>query len=325
MVGAHGHADARMDVDGVSVEGHLDFQRSRDRFGNPLRVAQPAARHEDGKLVAADAGDGVGRTADDRAQPGGDLAQQHVADRMAERFVDMPEMIEIENQHGDRRARARAGCDRLLHAIREQHLRRQTRQRVTMGEFGHFRHVGRDAFLHRAKCRQQHPDFVLAHSGRNRRKVARGGTTHGGGHFAQRANDSSRQGQPDHRRCADPQQGDQPEPLLQPVERFQRRRQRPLQYPDGGIVGAWREVDDPRDHIVAELRVAIGADRGIPVGADVAREIRPRRLRQRAGAGLPLAALGSAQQRDLEPGQTAHFLRHCVVDPDASGNPHRRL
>ena len=60
MVGAHGHADARMDVDDVPVEGHLDLQRPRDGFGNPLGVAQPATRHQDGELVAADAGDGVG-------------------------------------------------------------------------------------------------------------------------------------------------------------------------------------------------------------------------------------------------------------------------
>ena len=166
-------------VDDVPVERHPHLQRARDGLGDALRIADAAAGHQDGELVAADAGDAVVRAANHRPQPRRDLAQQHVADRMAERFVDVPEVIEIEDQHGDGRARARAGGDRLIEAIGEQHPRRQARQLVAVRELGHPRYVGRDPRLHRAKGHGELADLVARASrwrwanSRRRRRDAR--------------------------------------------------------------------------------------------------------------------------------------------------------
>ena len=137
VVGTHGHADAGVHVDHVPVERHPHFERAAHGLGDALGIADAAARHEDRELVAADARDAVARAADDRAQAGGDLAQQHVADRVAERFVDVAEMVEIEDQHRDRRAGAGTGGDRLIEAVREQHPRRQAGERVAVSELGH--------------------------------------------------------------------------------------------------------------------------------------------------------------------------------------------
>ena len=101
--GAYDEAIGRLARQGVSGED-LFFALALEDLRQAADLFRPAF----------DASDGVGRAADDRPQPGGNLAQQHVADGVAERFVDMPEMIEIEYQHGDGRARARAGCDRLV-------------------------------------------------------------------------------------------------------------------------------------------------------------------------------------------------------------------
>ena len=108
VIGTHGDADAGPDIDDVAVERHPHFERTHDGLGDALGIADAAACHEDGELVAADAGDAVASATDDGAQAGRHLAQQHVADRMTERFVDVPEVVEIEDQHGDRRAGARA-------------------------------------------------------------------------------------------------------------------------------------------------------------------------------------------------------------------------
>ena len=42
---------------------------------------------------------------------------------------------------------------------------------------------------------------------------------------------------------------------------------------------------------------------------------------ERAGARLPFALLRPAQERDVEPGHPAHFLRHRIVDPNPRGEP----
>ncbi len=199
VVGTHGHADAGADVDDVPVERHPHFEGAHHRLRDALGIADAAAGHQDGELVAADAGDAVVRAADDRAQPGRDLAQQHVADRMAERFVDMAEVIEIEDQHGDGRARARAGGDRLVEAIGEQHARRQARELVAVSELGHPRHVGRDACLHRAKRRDEVADLVLARRHVDRRVVAGAHAPGRGGDGAHRLDDAAREQEPDER------------------------------------------------------------------------------------------------------------------------------
>ena len=64
----------------------------------------------------------VGRTM--RAQPVGDRGQQPVADRMAERVVDLLELVEIDEQHGAAVERARR-AQRVLELVVEEGAVRQ--------------------------------------------------------------------------------------------------------------------------------------------------------------------------------------------------------
>ena len=101
-VAAVGHdADADGGVNLVAVDGKRRRQHvadlGRQRF-DIADVRDDVLQH--GEFVAAEAGDQVG-LAHARFQPFGDQAQQIVAHRMAERVVDVLEMIEIEIVHGE--------------------------------------------------------------------------------------------------------------------------------------------------------------------------------------------------------------------------------
>ena len=83
----------------------VDIVRPGDRLADALGQRHRVGRildagHDDGELVAAEPGDGVGR-AGAAAQPLGDDLEQLVADRVAERIVDAFEVIEIEAEHGE--------------------------------------------------------------------------------------------------------------------------------------------------------------------------------------------------------------------------------
>ena len=65
------------------------------------------------------------RRADDRGQ-------QHVADRVAERIVDVLEAVEIEKQHRELAAAAMRAGDRLSDAVREERAIGQSGQRVVV-------------------------------------------------------------------------------------------------------------------------------------------------------------------------------------------------
>ena len=80
------------------------FTSSARRMASATRCASldAAARHHDREFVAADPRDAVARAPDDRAQPRRDFAQQQVADRVPERFVDVRELIEVEDQQRHR-------------------------------------------------------------------------------------------------------------------------------------------------------------------------------------------------------------------------------
>ena len=88
----------------------------------------------DGELVAAEPADGID-LADAGLQPLGDGAQQFVADRMAERIVDLLEMIDVDREHGKAAAAAHVG-DRLLDALAEHHAIGQAGERVVAGHVG---------------------------------------------------------------------------------------------------------------------------------------------------------------------------------------------
>ena len=96
----------------------------------------------DGELVAAHAGDGVG-LAHQRAQPIGHQLQQLVAGRMAQRVVDVLEVVEVE-QVGGHDLAALDARQRLLQALVEQHAVGQAGQRVVQR---HVRDLGLRAAL----------------------------------------------------------------------------------------------------------------------------------------------------------------------------------
>ena len=137
VLGTHGDADARPDIDDVPVERHPHFERTYDGLRDTLGIADAASCHENRELVAADAGDAVAPAPDDGPQSGRHLAQQHVADRASERIADMADMIEIQDQHPDGCAGTRAGGNRLVETIGEQYPRRQPCELVAVSELGH--------------------------------------------------------------------------------------------------------------------------------------------------------------------------------------------
>ena len=87
------------------------------------------AVEQDGELVAAEAGDRVGR-AHRRLEPPRDLLQDRVAGRVAEAVVDGLEVVEVDEHDADRRASATRAHDRVLDAVGEQRAVGEARDRV---------------------------------------------------------------------------------------------------------------------------------------------------------------------------------------------------
>ena len=96
----------------------------------------------DGELVAAHARDGVG-LAHQRAQPVGHHLQQLVAGGMAQRVVDVLEVVEVEQVDRHHLA-ALDARERLLEPLVEQHAVGQVGQRVVQR---HVRDLGLGAAL----------------------------------------------------------------------------------------------------------------------------------------------------------------------------------
>ena len=67
-------------------------------------------------------------------QPQRDVADQLVADRMAERVVDVLEMVEIDVEHGRRRAAALDLADHRFEPLAEKVTVRQAAQRIVQRE-----------------------------------------------------------------------------------------------------------------------------------------------------------------------------------------------
>ena len=88
------------------------------------------AADEDGEVVAAEARDDV-RVLDAAHEPGGDAAQQLVADRVAERVVDALEVVEVDEHHGHLARGAR--LERLAHLLAEQRAVGEAGERVVAG------------------------------------------------------------------------------------------------------------------------------------------------------------------------------------------------
>ena len=122
-------ADARADRDLVPVDVVVSLQAVDDALGEHRSLVE---RHhgilQHHELVAAEAGDHVA-FAHDRAQPLGDRDEQEVAARMAERVVDLLELVEIDEVHGAHLLR-RAGGKRVVHAAAQDGAVGQSGERV---------------------------------------------------------------------------------------------------------------------------------------------------------------------------------------------------
>ena len=99
-----GDADRGADDDVVAADRIGRAERIDDAAGDSLqRVGIGFAGGDDGEFVAAEPRHQI-LAAHDAAQPLGDVENELVADVMAERVVDVLEVIEIDIEHGGRRA-----------------------------------------------------------------------------------------------------------------------------------------------------------------------------------------------------------------------------
>ena len=115
VLGPAGDAHAHRHGEAVLVERERLLEGQRDALRHAVRQLGRFLAQQHGELVAR-AGARPCRPAHHLAREAlaGGL-QQAVADRMAELVVDVPEAVEVEHQHGQRRARARRCGDRFVH------------------------------------------------------------------------------------------------------------------------------------------------------------------------------------------------------------------
>ena len=108
--------------------------RGDDASGDGLqRIGIGRATGDDGELVAAEAGHQI-LAAHDVAQPLGDVEDERVADVVAERIVDVLEVIEIDVEHRRREAAGAHVVDGLLEPLGEVDAVGQAGNRVVQGE-----------------------------------------------------------------------------------------------------------------------------------------------------------------------------------------------
>ena len=130
VVGVAGDADRAAHLERQPVDHERLAQGGLEDLGDGLGVV--GAEHvgeQDAELVAAEAGDGVGG-AQRRLEALGDLLEEHVAVVMAERVVDLLEVVEVHDHHGRAAVAALGGAHGLLDAVAEQHAVREAGERV---------------------------------------------------------------------------------------------------------------------------------------------------------------------------------------------------
>ena len=115
----------------VHDEGRLEgLQDLRGRASGVGPSSRRRKQHDE--LVAAEPGDRVDR-AQDRAEPGSDLREHDVADRVPVGVVDLLETVEVDQQDGERTALAPGPPERLLETVVQEETVRQARQGVVQG------------------------------------------------------------------------------------------------------------------------------------------------------------------------------------------------
>jgi hypothetical protein len=99
-----GNADRSADIDAVPADDEWRADRRENAFGYCLqRIIVRGAGHDDGEFVTAEAGNEI-VVAHGLTQAPRDVENELVADMVAERIVDVLEMIEIDIEHGGSRS-----------------------------------------------------------------------------------------------------------------------------------------------------------------------------------------------------------------------------
>ena len=100
----HGNADRSADIDAVAADDERRAVRRENALRHGLqRIIVRGADHDDGEFVAAQAGNEI-VAAYDLTQASRDVENELVTDMVAERIVDVLEMIEIDVEYGRSRA-----------------------------------------------------------------------------------------------------------------------------------------------------------------------------------------------------------------------------
>ena len=139
----HRNADTGADDDVVAADHVGRADRGNDAAGDRLqRIRIRGAMGDDGELVAAEAGHQI-VAAHDVAQPLGDVEDELVADVMAERVVDVLEVIEVDVEHRRGRAAGAHFVDHGFEPLAEIDAVGQAADRIVQGEMAQLRFAGR--------------------------------------------------------------------------------------------------------------------------------------------------------------------------------------
>ncbi len=140
----HRDADRGADHDVLAVDRVGRADRGDQALGHRHHLGVVVAdRGNHRELVAAEAGHQV-VAAQRVRQPQRNAADQFVADRMAERVVDVLEMVEIDIEHGGRRRAGAHLFDHRLQPLAEENAVGQAAERIVHGEMAQPRFAGGD-------------------------------------------------------------------------------------------------------------------------------------------------------------------------------------
>jgi len=161
IVGIHGNADAHRHRHFMALQVEGLAHRFADLVDHAHGMLRPFGQHQDGgKFIAAETADGVAHAqAVDEAA--GKLAQQIVADGVAQRVVDILETVDIHEQHGHGPLVFGRLGQRMGQRGVELAAVRQARERVEMGQL-HQALLGVLAFGDVARHGHQDPALARA-------------------------------------------------------------------------------------------------------------------------------------------------------------------
>ena len=129
MLGVDRDAEARLDLERQAVEHERLLERLVDARCQHHRVLDRPRREEDPELVAAEPCERVA-LAQQLAQAGRQLLEQPVARLVAERVVDLAEVVDVEQQDGRRLPLPARAQDRLSDPVSEERAVREAGELV---------------------------------------------------------------------------------------------------------------------------------------------------------------------------------------------------